>query len=386
MVTPLVDIGSSYHQSIKLENKSTMESLFSRNTMTSPDHTPFDSLVLNPADVLLGRGKGFYKWAGNVVYSKIISSFVPAYEAATKNKDKMRISLEIVSLIKVNGGRFVGVDTTFGPHGDPLVELYEVSDADARQKVSQVSLAHAFKSLLPTMGHCAELNVHESILTLDTKQALRHKRKLSKSRRKRSKSTSSSKARSRCFPQKADRVENQDKLLTKSTPRKQVSRVGQEQAGVMDSCSITSLLKTSPTPLKACTVRVRHHEDANVLRDSCSQDQEATSGRLVVMDSSPSSNLVCPASPPSCSSTTCSSSSSSSSASLCSIDLLELESDHNQVIDRDNSCGLQLPENMEYYHVVDTDNASEFSLLDIEDQSCLFPESTYAWRSHNACE
>ena len=47
------------------------------------------------------------------------------------SSDKIFVTVEILSLVKDNGGRFLALDV-------PTGELYEVSDAEARIKVSQV--------------------------------------------------------------------------------------------------------------------------------------------------------------------------------------------------------------------------------------------------------
>ena len=86
---------------------------------------------VSETDVLFGRGKGSYEWKGNKFCKELITSRIPEYVAATKNKDKIRITSEIVSVIKMEGGRFLGVDSSNG-------DLYEVSDNEARLKVSQV--------------------------------------------------------------------------------------------------------------------------------------------------------------------------------------------------------------------------------------------------------
>ncbi|KAL7556675.1 hypothetical protein ACA910_018336 [Epithemia clementina (nom. ined.)] len=89
-----------------------------------------DGIVLKSVDVLLGRGKGCYEHIGNQTFMRIITSFVNIYTAATSNKDKIRITDEIVSLVHDSGGRFLAIDNANG-------ELYEVSYTDARMKVSQ---------------------------------------------------------------------------------------------------------------------------------------------------------------------------------------------------------------------------------------------------------
>ena len=88
--------------------------------------------VLNSVDVLLGRGKRASLWQGNLRYKRIIYSFLPAYEAATKNAEKTGITGEIVAAVKRSGGRFLKENRKNG-------NLVEVSDCTARLKVGQVS-------------------------------------------------------------------------------------------------------------------------------------------------------------------------------------------------------------------------------------------------------
>ena len=83
-----------------------------------------------PADVFMGRGKGTYERRGNKAYMEIISSYLPAYMTARNNADKIRITEDVIALVKRGGGRFLGADKD--------KQVYEVSDAEARIKVSQV--------------------------------------------------------------------------------------------------------------------------------------------------------------------------------------------------------------------------------------------------------
>ncbi|KAL7557040.1 hypothetical protein ACA910_002256 [Epithemia clementina (nom. ined.)] len=107
-------------------------SAISRDSSSMPSslNTITTSKGLKPADVLLGRGKRAYEHRGNKAYMDIIFSYLPDYTATTRNKDKSHITTEVVALVKKNGGRFLGID-------QPNHELYEVSDAEARIKVSQ---------------------------------------------------------------------------------------------------------------------------------------------------------------------------------------------------------------------------------------------------------
>ncbi|KAL7555332.1 hypothetical protein ACA910_002257 [Epithemia clementina (nom. ined.)] len=65
---------------------------------------------LDPADVLLGRGKRSHEHWGNKAYMDIIFSYLPAYTATTRNNDKSHITIEVVALVKKNGGRFSGIN------------------------------------------------------------------------------------------------------------------------------------------------------------------------------------------------------------------------------------------------------------------------------------
>ncbi|KAL7556678.1 hypothetical protein ACA910_018339 [Epithemia clementina (nom. ined.)] len=93
------------------------------------------TIVSKDVDVFLGRGRGSYERKGNQAFMRIISSYVATYTAATKNKDKIRITDEIVSLIKDAGGRFLGIEKS--SNGGRAETLYEVSHTEARMKVSQ---------------------------------------------------------------------------------------------------------------------------------------------------------------------------------------------------------------------------------------------------------
>ena len=51
------------------------------------------------ADVLLGRGKGSYEHKGNKAYMDILSSYLPAYEAATKNKVGQPLDVQVCASV-----------------------------------------------------------------------------------------------------------------------------------------------------------------------------------------------------------------------------------------------------------------------------------------------
>ena len=55
---------------------------------------------------------------------QMISHYNPAYIAATKNKDKICITVEILTLVKDSSGQLLGMDDRCG-------QPYEVSNAKA---------------------------------------------------------------------------------------------------------------------------------------------------------------------------------------------------------------------------------------------------------------
>jgi len=91
--------------------------------------------IANPHDVLLGRGQSLRP--GNITYREIIAEYRSVYESAKKNKEKMRITNEIVARICSNGGRFLKDDATTG-------RLSEISVTSARLRVGQ-ALRHQLR-------------------------------------------------------------------------------------------------------------------------------------------------------------------------------------------------------------------------------------------------
>jgi hypothetical protein len=87
---------------------------------------------LTPAenDVLLGRGRPFQEWHGNLNLAKIIDIHREEYggENAYRAK-KTAISKDVLQIVKSCHGRFLQQDKATG-------EWEEVSDAVAREKVS----------------------------------------------------------------------------------------------------------------------------------------------------------------------------------------------------------------------------------------------------------
>jgi hypothetical protein len=83
-------------------------------------------------DVLLGRGKGFQQYIGNVRYRHLIEEHSTRYESASM-MEKKELTEEVVRIIKEASGRFLKEDSA---------GWAEVGDNVARFKVS-----HAFRSM-----------------------------------------------------------------------------------------------------------------------------------------------------------------------------------------------------------------------------------------------
>jgi hypothetical protein len=87
-----------------------------------------DRFTLSDNDVLLGRGRPYQEWHGNLQLAKIIDIHREEYGQADRAK-KTAISKDVLEIVKSCNGRFLQQDKTTG-------EWEEVSDAVAREKVS----------------------------------------------------------------------------------------------------------------------------------------------------------------------------------------------------------------------------------------------------------
>mmetsp|Transcript_6181 Transcript_6181/g.12717 ORF Transcript_6181/g.12717 Transcript_6181/m.12717 type:complete len:321 (+) Transcript_6181:220-1182(+) len=87
------------------------------------------------ADVLLGRGHSLHP--GNLAYRRIICKYLPTYSAAKTNKEKTKITKQIVAQVRRSGGRFLKED----PHGDKMLEM---GDDNVRLRVGQ-ALRHQLR-------------------------------------------------------------------------------------------------------------------------------------------------------------------------------------------------------------------------------------------------
>ena len=82
----------------------------------------------SPEDILLGRGRPYQGYSGNLKLAEIIESHRRVYQQA-RRFDKTCIAMQIVNTIKMNKGRFLQRQAGGGG-------WVEVDDAIAREKVS----------------------------------------------------------------------------------------------------------------------------------------------------------------------------------------------------------------------------------------------------------
>jgi hypothetical protein len=91
-----------------------------------------DTIIIpKPCDVLLGRGRPFQEFPGNVTLNDKLDEQRELYRGRNSRKDKTNISREILEKITRNGGRFLKKE------GDHWIE---VADLVAREKI-----AHGFR-------------------------------------------------------------------------------------------------------------------------------------------------------------------------------------------------------------------------------------------------
>ena len=90
-------------------------------------------LYPNSEDVLMGRGRPFQQFVGNLNLNRIVAEHQEEYNKVDR-KSKTRLTRRIVQLIKDGNGRFLKRDSEMD--GGWVV----VTDAQAREKI-----AHAFR-------------------------------------------------------------------------------------------------------------------------------------------------------------------------------------------------------------------------------------------------
>lgn len=63
--------------------------------------------ILNPNDILLGRGRPVVRYEGNIRFRKLVKDRKPQYRATGRNIIKDAIARELKNIIKARGGRFL---------------------------------------------------------------------------------------------------------------------------------------------------------------------------------------------------------------------------------------------------------------------------------------
>ena len=121
-----------------VRTQSSIGSSFQHNPQPPRQNRKMSSLydMLSPVDVFAGRGKGAYLHEGNRRLALLITEYLPAYQKATSNKEKVAITTFIVNSVKQRGGRFMKEDTS--SYNCTELRLVELCDRKARVKVSQV--------------------------------------------------------------------------------------------------------------------------------------------------------------------------------------------------------------------------------------------------------
>ena len=103
-------------------------------------------LYPNPEDVLMGRGRPFQQFVGNLNLAKIVAEHQSEYNESERNS-KTKLTRKLVQVIKDGNGRFLKRD------GKPDGGWVEVNDAQSREKV-----AHAFRYNSSSRGGGSEMD------------------------------------------------------------------------------------------------------------------------------------------------------------------------------------------------------------------------------------
>jgi hypothetical protein len=95
--------------------------------------------MLNPNNVLLGRGTGYHEYIGNQRFLALVEERKEVYNTAAKNKTKSRLAKEFLDHIHSLGGRFLRRADSAQPV-DIVVEegvWYETDEKTALDKIKQ---------------------------------------------------------------------------------------------------------------------------------------------------------------------------------------------------------------------------------------------------------
>ncbi len=82
--------------------------------MSSPNYINNVNHVHHEFDVFFSRGHGVDKYNGNKFYRQLIRIYSQDYKTAPSNKEKRRISNQVVNTIRSNGGKFYHLEEDGG--------------------------------------------------------------------------------------------------------------------------------------------------------------------------------------------------------------------------------------------------------------------------------
>lgn len=114
-----------------LEDRRLKEAEAERLSMELLASRPGSYFYPTPKDVIMGRGRPYVSWPGNVRLPKLVSKYIYQYTKASNSRNgKSAVAMEVVDAVRQEGGRFL----YRGQNG----YWQEASDQKARDKVSQI--------------------------------------------------------------------------------------------------------------------------------------------------------------------------------------------------------------------------------------------------------
>jgi hypothetical protein len=96
-----------------------------------------------PQDVLLGRGRPYQEFPGNIHLGRIVDLYRDRYKQTTERLEKTVISMEVVQRIQASGGRFLQRKAGGWEIADDIVPREKISQVlrlKARQSPAQPRL------------------------------------------------------------------------------------------------------------------------------------------------------------------------------------------------------------------------------------------------------
>jgi hypothetical protein len=129
------------------------DSRYSTGDQGSNFDKPSHIIVPGELDIILGRGRSYQNYKGNLRYRHIVESHRQQYEMLSTKKEKTQLIKDVVEAIHVGGGRFLQQD---------LVGRWTPVDIDmARNKVSHSFRNQKRLSKMKTNETVAGANIHQ---------------------------------------------------------------------------------------------------------------------------------------------------------------------------------------------------------------------------------